>query len=48
VLPAAALQIGKNQVQISFEASNQSLNRSADYLYTSGGAGSSFHGFPLF
>ena len=34
VLPVAALQIGKNQVQISFEASNQSLNRSADYLYT--------------
>lgn len=34
ILPASNLKIGKNQVQITFEANNQSLNRSADYLYT--------------
>ena len=34
ILSAKKLKIGANQVQISFEASNQSLNRSADYLYT--------------
>lgn len=34
ILPAKNLKIGKNEVQITFEASNQSLNRSADYLYT--------------
>lgn len=34
ILPAKKLKIGKNQVQLTFEASNQSLNRSADYLYT--------------
>jgi aminopeptidase N len=34
ILPAKHLKIGFNTVQISFETSNQSLNRSADYLYT--------------
>ncbi|HOY16797.1 MAG TPA: M1 family aminopeptidase [Haliscomenobacter sp.] len=34
VLPAKQLKLGKNAVSITFEANNQSLNRSADYLYT--------------
>lgn len=34
ILPAKNLKLGKNAVQITFEANNQSLNRSADYLYT--------------
>ncbi len=34
ILPAYYLKQGKNEVLIPFEASNQSLNRSADYLYT--------------
>ena len=34
VLPAAALRAGDNEVQLSLEAGDLSLNRSADYLYT--------------
>ena len=34
ILPAKNLKTGTNRVQLSFEANNQSLNRSADYLYT--------------
>ncbi len=34
VLPASALRVGHNEVNISFTAGNQSLNRNADYLYT--------------
>ena len=34
VLPAAALRAGDNEVAISLDAGDLSLNRSADYLYT--------------
>ncbi len=34
VLPASALRIGTNEVRISFDAGDLSLNRNADYLYT--------------
>ena len=34
VLPAAALRVGDNEVKISLDAGNLSLNRNADYLYT--------------
>jgi aminopeptidase N len=34
ILPVAGLKKGSNNVQISFTPSNQSLNRSPDYLYT--------------
>jgi aminopeptidase N len=34
VLPASALRVGPNEVKIEFTAGDQSLNRSADYLYT--------------
>jgi aminopeptidase N len=34
VLPASALRVGQNEVKIDFTAGDQSLNRSADYLYT--------------
>ncbi|MGI4742544.1 MAG: M1 family aminopeptidase [Janthinobacterium lividum] len=34
VLPAAALKIGDNEVKISLDAGDLSLNRNADYLYT--------------
>ncbi|MBF9142631.1 M1 family aminopeptidase [Hymenobacter properus] len=34
VLPAAALRPGRNVVDISFTAGEQSLNRNADYLHT--------------
>ncbi|RZK16978.1 MAG: aminopeptidase, partial [Hymenobacter sp.] len=34
VLPAGTLRTGHNEVIISFTASDQSLNRNADYLYT--------------
>ncbi|SHM00866.1 M1 family aminopeptidase [Hymenobacter psychrotolerans] len=34
VLPAASLKPGANEVEISFVAGNQSLNRNDDYLYT--------------
>ena len=34
VLPARALVVGRNEVKIEFVAGDQSLNRSADYLYT--------------
>lgn len=34
VLPAGSLKTGPNQVEISFVAGNQSLNRNDDYLYT--------------
>jgi len=34
VLPAAALKPGRNVVEISLAAGEQSLNRNADYLYT--------------
>ncbi|WP_375418073.1 M1 family aminopeptidase [uncultured Hymenobacter sp.] len=34
VLPAAALRPGRNTVEISLLAGEQSLNRNADYLYT--------------
>ncbi|MFD2718911.1 M1 family aminopeptidase [Hymenobacter monticola] len=34
VLPASALKIGRNVVEISLTAGEQSLNRNADYLYT--------------
>jgi aminopeptidase N len=34
VLPAAALRLGDNEVKISLDAGDLSLNRNADYLYT--------------
>ncbi|WP_460583091.1 M1 family aminopeptidase [Hymenobacter arcticus] len=34
VLPGSALRIGDNEVKISLDAGNLSLNRNADYLYT--------------
>jgi len=34
VLPAAALRVGNNEVKITLDAGDLSLNRNADYLYT--------------
>jgi aminopeptidase N len=34
VLPASALRVGDNEVKISLDAGDLSLNRNADYLYT--------------
>jgi aminopeptidase N len=33
VLPAAVLKVGRNVVEIAFDAGNEPLNRSADFLY---------------